>query len=193
VTKRAKIIDEAAFEKVITRASSMENGQRNVVMLLLSHKAGLRAAEIAGLTWGDVLDANGNVSKEVLSIPPSIAKKGHGRDIPMHPRLHKELTKLYQSREKVKASDPLMYATYVPRMSANYVAVFIRNLYTQCGLIGCSSHSGRRTFITKAARMANDYACSLKDVQKIAGHKYLDTTEAYIEPSTNVGKMIANI
>ena len=49
------------------------------------------------------------------------------------------------------------------------------------GLIGCTSHSGRRTFITNAARKISSVGGSLRDVQMLAGHSSLSVTQRYIE------------
>jgi integrase/recombinase XerD len=57
---------------------------------------------------------------------------------------------------------------------------WFRTIYDELGLEGCSSHSGRRTFITRAARSVHKVGGSLKDVQELAGHSSLTTTEAYI-------------
>ncbi|WP_253278846.1 site-specific integrase, partial [Roseobacter sp. HKCCD7390] len=56
--------------------------------------------------------------------------------------------------------------------------------YRDLGLLGCSSHSGRRTFITNAAKKITDVGGSLRDVQYLAGHTSLHTTERYIDYST---------
>lgn len=54
-------------------------------------------------------------------------------------------------------------------------------VYRDLGIVGASSHSGRRTFITRAARPLSKVGGSLRGVQELAGHKALSTTERYIQ------------
>jgi len=66
--------------------------------------------------------------------------------------------------------------------------------YTSLGLSGCSSHSGRRTFITHAARKVSEMGGSLRDVQQLAGHTSLAMMQSYIEGATEAKrKLIALI
>jgi integrase/recombinase XerD len=53
--------------------------------------------------------------------------------------------------------------------------------FEDMGLNGCSSHSGRRTFITNAAKKISSVGGSLRDVQMLAGHSSLAVTQRYIE------------
>jgi integrase/recombinase XerD len=49
------------------------------------------------------------------------------------------------------------------------------------GFDGASSHSGRPTFITKAAKRIVGADGSLRDIQELAGHSSLATTQRYIQ------------
>jgi integrase len=61
------------------------------------------------------------------------------------------------------------------------MATWFYDLFKTLGLTGASSHSGRRTFITNAARKVSQVGGSLRDVQQLAGHSSLATTQKYIE------------
>lgn len=66
-------------------------------------------------------------------------------------------------------------------MTAGSIVNWFAEAYAKCGLDGCSSHSGRRTFITTAARVITKTGGSLRDIQELAGHRAITTTERYIE------------
>jgi integrase len=65
-----------------------------------------------------------------------------------------------------------------PPDSVQYV---FRSWFTTLGFNGASSHSGRRTFITRAARKVSKVGGSIRDVQLLAGHSSIGTTQAYID------------
>jgi integrase/recombinase XerD len=65
--------------------------------------------------------------------------------------------------------------------------------YENVGLIGCSSHSGRRTFITNAARKISIVGGSLRDVQMLAGHSSLAVTQRYIDGDSEARKKIVDL
>ena len=64
-----------------------------------------------------------------------------------------------------------------PRSVVNWFAT----TYAEIGCDGCSSHSGRRTFITRSARILAKTGGSLRDIQELVGHRDLATTQRYIE------------
>jgi integrase/recombinase XerC len=140
-------------------------------MFLLSLKSGLRAKEVACVTWGVVTDAEGEIA-DVIALENKAAKgKSGGRVIPLHPDLKAALTALHQDRaERARADLPVIHSERDRGLSAGAVAVWFFRLYSGLGMVGCSSHSGRRTFITRAARKIGEVGGSLRDIQQLAGH-----------------------
>jgi integrase len=84
--KREKILYPADVGDLLVYASCTRHPLRNTVMVLLSAKAGLRAGEIANLTWDMILDANSQISG-LIELADAAAKKCSGRSIPVHPDL----------------------------------------------------------------------------------------------------------
>jgi hypothetical protein len=82
--KRAKILSTADIGDLLI-ASCTRHRLRNAVIVLLSAKAGLRAGEIANLTWDMVVDGNGQVSG-LIELADGAAKKCSGRAIPIASR-----------------------------------------------------------------------------------------------------------
>src|SRR5271163_348542 len=84
--KQAKILSDQQTRSLLIFASTTRNPRRNQLILLLSLKAGLRAGEIAKLTWDMVLGPTGEIGT-VIELRDSAAKKKSGRLIPIHPSL----------------------------------------------------------------------------------------------------------
>jgi integrase len=151
-------------------------------MLLLSVKAGLRACEIAGLTWAMAFDAKQNVAS-VLEVRDAISKRRRGRIVPLNGELRTALEAL-RVHMSPAPENPIIASERGDHMAAAAVVNWFANLYRSADLAGCSSHSGRRTFITNAARLVHKVGGSLRDVQQLAGHASIDMTQRYIEGST---------
>jgi integrase/recombinase XerD len=192
--KQAKILTLKQEKAVLQYLKTTRYSERNRVMFMLSVKAGMRAKEIASLTWSMVTDANGEVSEEVSL--PNAASKGRcgGRTIPLNSRLKEALASLHGSRERKTAPhQPVICSERGGRMSAATVTVWFYRLYNDMGLVGCSSHSGRRTFITRAARRVVEAGGSLRDIQQLAGHANLGTTQRYIEGNSEAKRKLVNL
>src|SRR6476619_10532 len=91
--KQAKVLTDGQLQAALRAARTTRYPERDRVILLLSAKAGLRAAEIAGLTWAMLIDADGRLTDHI-ALSNHIAKKGSGRSIPVHPRLRAALVPL---------------------------------------------------------------------------------------------------
>src|SRR5947208_3337139 len=88
--KQAKILSNTDVQDLLVYATSRRYPHRNVVVILLSVKAGLRAGEIANLTWDMVLDPRGEVGT-VIELRDHAAKKRSGRLVPIHSELRAAL------------------------------------------------------------------------------------------------------
>ena len=73
------------------------------------------------------------------------------------------------------------------------IVCWFAKAYRTIGLEGCSSHSGRRTFITRAARLVHKAGGSLRDVQPLAGHRSIQTTQRYIDGDTDAQRKLVSL
>ena len=189
--KQAKILNRSQVEAVLNHISGRRYGLRNQVIFLLSVRAGLRAKEIAALKWSMVVGADGEVG-EYIHLTNDASKGQSGRIIPINKQLRASLVELCeQSRD-----DPTAYVIRTERSdqtSAQAIVNLFARWYRDLGLIGCSSHSGRRTFITNAARKISTVGGSLRDVQHLAGHSSLQTTQRYIEGDSEARKRVVEL
>ena len=185
--KHAKILDD---EHRLTTILAVLNSNRERLMVLLSLKAGLRAVEIASLTWGCIRESDTVI--ELLR-----TKGGKGRSVPINKDLRKALREYREECGRTNDRDPLFKNRHKhpsKPLTANAVAQWFRDLYSRrLGWEGYSSHSGRRNFGTQAARNAVKAGGSLRDVQDLLGHASLSTTQRYLEPSSNAKRKLVDL
>jgi integrase/recombinase XerD len=193
--KQAKTLNKNQVGAVQNFLAGRRNALRNQTIFLLSIKAGLRAKEIAKLRWEMVLDADGTLSA-CLSLSDDASKGKSGRRIPLNKELKAKLNELQQQQVQDNCYLPLGHVIQTERAdrtSPQAIVNMFSSWYRDLGLIGCSSHSGRRTFITNAAQKITTVGGSLRDVQYLAGHTSLQTTERYIEYSAKARRSIVDI
>ena len=192
--KQAKTLTEEQLQRVIQHTRKHCNAPLSAELkVLLSFRAGLRAAEIAALPISALCDADGRIAK-VMAVPGNITKNGEPRRIPIHPDLRDAAQRFREQHPDVEYVAFSCRYEKRKRQNANAVSIWFWQLYRDVGLEGCSSHSGRRTFLTQLARHASTVeGASLRDVQRIAGHARLDTTERYIDPSEDVSALINSL
>jgi integrase len=187
--KQAKILSNNNLDDLLLLAEIGRHPLRNKVIVLLSAKAGLRAGEIAHLTWEMVADPTGAVGT-TIELPDRAAKKGSGRIVPLHEDLRNALAAW---RSVTRSDGPVIVSERGGPMTPQSIAVWFANAYRVIGLNGCSSHSGRRTFITRAARLVHRAGGSLHDVQVLAGHRSIQTTERYIDGDTDAQRKLVSL
>jgi len=172
----AKSLTTADINKVLDYISLNANATRNRAMFLTSVLAGLRVSEIAGLTIGDVRNADGVVKSEVYLASHRV-KHGHARTIYISTRLQEELTSYITGRIWHDDTQPLFGVHHSPRkaFTANTLTQHFFWLYRKAG-VSNSSHGGRKTFLTSLANQG----ISVFVLASLAGHKSISTTQRYI-------------
>jgi integrase/recombinase XerD len=183
--KQAKVLSETQQKAVISYLGTTNDPQRNLVMFLLSVDAGLRAKEIAQLEWSMVTHSDGSVS-EAIRLEDRSSKGRSGGVVYMSKRLRDALIVLHG----ISDQKWVIVSQSRKAMSAQVVTNWFFTLYRKLGFDGCSSHSGRRTAITRWARNISRVGGSLRDVQSLARHSSLQMTQRYIEVSEDAMKKV---
>ncbi len=189
LAKQAKTLTKSQISLLKAVLSQTRYAARNTAIFLLSVKAGLRAKEIASLTWDMLTDAEGNLSP-ALHLRNSASKGKSGRVIPLNKDLREALQELHRQRG---SSSYVITTERSQRMSAAAIVNLFACWFRATGLQGCSSHSGRRTFITNAARKISSVGGSLRDVQMLAGHRALSTTQRYVEADVDAQRRVVDL
>lgn len=187
MTKQARTLDDRRYKTALAACKS----DRERVMFMLSVKAGLRAKEIAGLTW-DRIDWDAKL------LMLTTTKGDKPRHVPMHPDLVTALSvHLGALGEKADIWRYVLTNTNAAPgqpLSPAAVAVWFGSFYRdRLGWEGYSSHSGRRTFVTNAARKASLAGASLRDVQALVGHESLTTTQRYIDTDPDAQRKLVDL
>jgi integrase/recombinase XerD len=157
---------------------------RDRALLLLQYATGMRAGELGALDVGDVLHL-GAIRRE-FRLGTDDTKYCRARTIYLEsPKAINTLLAYLRSRNPeltFTGAEPLFVGPRRNRegsfrLSPNTVVQVFAKLYERAGVVGASSHSGRRRFMTELAR------CGVhpRIIQQRAGHSSLATTQRYIE------------
>ena len=194
IGKQAKIVNEHQLQALLAWLETRKHATRNRLIVLLSFKAGLRAKEIASLKWSMIMTADGNIGDHI-HLTNKASKGKSGRIIALNKELKKQLIKAREI-DGINIADAGRSVIKTQRGQGTTAQVIVNSFaewYRKLGFVGCSSHSGRRSFITQAARKASLVGGSLRDVQALAGHASLTTTSRYIEADGEAQARLVNI
>lgn len=194
--RQARAYTDQQFGQVLDYLAQTRWPERNKTAFLLTAHAGLRAGEISQLCWHHVLDWQGTDIDEKIRITDDIAKKGKGREFSMSNDLIETLrAHMWTTPPELRKRDNRIILNQHNRpMTPNAVSHLFHYWFCmELGWKGFSSHSGRRTFITKAARKINLCGGSIYDVSLMVGHSNLQTTQVYIDGNEDAQKKVVNM
>jgi len=188
---QARILTDKEYRRVLLLISKKKHQARNRCLLTISHLAGLRVGEISSLTLKHVLNGDGSVKDEVY-LSADETKGNRGRTVLFPQKLREAITDYLCVRFKLKEKDlkvlnqtdtsrALFYSqkSHHDGFDSNTLSQWFSRIYRESGLSGCSSHSGRRKFAT----VLSENSINPKIIQKLLGHRQIQTTMLYCEIS----------
>lgn len=193
-TGQANILSEKQVKTLFTYLNGLQNPflkTRNVALMTLSFKLGLRAKELASLDVGDVMDSQGGI-RTLLRLTSDKTKGAKHRDLPLSNQgVRKALEAYVDVLGECAREQPLFRTQKRNRFSPNSLQQTMKRIFEDAGLEGkFTSHTGRRTFITTLARKGFD----LNSIRQLAGHSSLVTTQRYVQNDPKrLSKMVASI
>ena len=180
--KQAPVLSERDKQRVLQSLHRHSYPARNRCMLMLSWLAGMRAAEIAALRIGDVLDGEGGVRTEIM-LKPQQTKGSKARTVLVNTQLRGELASYISTfGPSIDTSTALITSKTAKPLSPNGLCQVMLHIYDKAGLDKATSHSGRRTFCTRLAERGT----AIHIIAALAGHRNASSTLIYLTANENM-------
>ena len=173
---QAKTLTERDQKKVLNWIALNRHSSRNRAIVLTTIYSGMRCKEVSALRIGDVWIEDEGVRSEVL-LTAAQTKGDRARTVFLPEKLRKELLAYLAGIDRSDPNRPLFYSQKRAGFDPNTLAQWFHYCYKNAGVSGCSSHSGRRTFITNLAGKG----VGVRVLMSLAGHRSISTTQAYID------------
>jgi len=170
--KQAMTLNERQLRLVLSHCSTRRHAARDRAIVMVSFLAGLRAKEIAALTLDNVRSENGSMREEFI-LSPEQTKGRKARRVFVNSKLRKELEQYLKQVQLAEKCPTLFQSQKGNAFGANTLCQLLLNIYGACGLDGASSHSGRRTLLTRLASKG----ISVRVLAEIAGHSSISITQ----------------
>lgn len=146
---QARVLSDAEFKRLLIVARSGQFALRNVALIYCSFGLGLRAKEIASLAIADVADMHYQLLDEIC-LKRAMTKGERQRQAYLtHKKVIDALEEYIKSLLPVNRNRALFQTQRKTRFTTNALQKWFKSLYDKAGITGASSHSGRRTFITR--------------------------------------------
>ena len=173
---QATTLNDTQIKRALRYCQARRHVTRDTTILQFSLYTGLRAKELAALRISDVYDAEGVVRTQ-FTLSKSQTKGSRARTVFVNKQLAQQLAVYRKWRCCSDLNAPLFCSQKGGHFSANIMCQLFLNIFHACGLQGASSHSPRRTFITRLANKGIG-VCVLA---ALAGHSSIAVTQLYID------------
>ena len=207
---KAKSLTPSQIKKLLSRCQLMQNAELKRLVLALSFST-LRVSELARITVDDALMPTGKIKDEIYlrsslckrRKPRSIWLSQLAKQMiqewicyrqsrnwattfddayqGLNPRSKLVLNNRGRSYSMKRKTRVNQGGERVDYMACDVLELMIRNVYRRTGFIGCSSHTGRRSYGTNM----NAQGVDLSAIQRVLGHSEPSMSLEYIDVSSS--------
>ena len=186
---QAKTLNKSELKQLLHVTNSCSRyPQRDSTMLLFTHLCGLRVGEVAALRFDDVVNANGTIRDE-MTLDPARTKSKRARKIFLPKQMQRQLQAYVNGVTKQPQHGYLFWTQKSTRFSANTATQHLQHLYARAGIVGATSHSGRRTWLTTLSQKG----VSVFVLADMAGHRSIQTTQRYVTVNDEMKRNAAEL
>ena len=176
---QAHVLTDKELKQVLNYNYACERyAVRNRLMLLMTHLAGMRIGEVVAVRVSDVVTEDMKPKAEIhLSAAQTKGKRARTVFVPT--RLQREIVK-YLKASHTRYSERSLFRTQKSHaFTANTATQLLQRIYARAGFVGATSHTGRRSYLTKLA----DKGVGVFVLAQLAGHQHISTTQRYVSVS----------
>lgn len=157
-------------------------GKRDYLMILFLYHTGLRVSELSALNVEHVYH-NGQAKDEIY-LAPGLNKNGQSRVIPLNDTARKVVLKLIEFNRsrgfKVAPGCPLWRNRRHKRLPVRCIQKLVKKHREAAGLaVPATPHTLRHSFASEALARTG----SMRALQAILGHRWLNATQVYTHPT----------
>jgi len=196
---QAKVLTEKEVRKVLLFIASRKHSTRNRAMFVLLNQTGMRVGELANLRISQVINQSGEIVEEIR-LAPDQTKGSRGRTVVLSVKAQDEIKSYLQTRFKLNnllavtmtdTSRALFTTQKNPSrgFTSSTLAQHFHYMYKGAGIIGASSHSSRRTFLTTLSEMG----VSVRVLMDLAGHRSLSVTQKYLDSNPALARKAVSL
>lgn len=196
---QAKVLTEKEVRKVLLFIASRKHSTRNRAMFVLLNQTGMRVGELANLRISQVINQYGEIVEEIR-LAPDQTKGSRGRTVVLSVKAQEEIKSYLQTRFKLNnllavtmtdTSRALFTTQKNPSrgFTPSTLARHFHYMYKGAGIIGASSHSSRRTFLTTLSEMG----VSVRVLMDLAGHRSLSVTQKYLDSNPALARKAVSL
>jgi len=186
---QARTLTKSQIKQVIEVIQSCSRYPlRDISMLMLTHLCGLRVGEVATLKIDGVMDTTGKVLDEI-TLSAQDTKNNQARKVMLPRKMQRHLQEYIDGMSHIPTHGYLFATQKQSHFTPNTASQHLKRLYERAGITGATSHSGRRTWLTRLSQKG----VSVFVLAEMAGHRSLQNTMRYVTVNDEMKRNAAEL